>query len=90
MCGKGVGLSLFLSDSLESQSYDFDEIAHVKPIFYGILIFSLNGQERKNDAIALVVKNFFRLLKLEKLVNWKILLERIGNKIVETRKNKIS
>ena len=31
MCGKGVGLGLFPSDSLESQKYDFDEIVHIKP-----------------------------------------------------------
>ena len=35
MCGKGVGSGLFPSDSLQSQSYDFDEIAHIKPI-YGV------------------------------------------------------
>ena len=28
MCGKGVGLGLFSSESLKSQSYDFDETAH--------------------------------------------------------------
>ena len=33
MCGKGVGLGLLPSDSLESQSYDFDEIAHIKPFY---------------------------------------------------------
>ena len=32
MCGKGVGLGLLPFDSLESQSYDFDEIAHIKPV----------------------------------------------------------
>ena len=31
MCSEGVGLGLFPSDSLESQSDDFDEIAHIKP-----------------------------------------------------------
>ena len=31
MCDKGVGLELFPSDSLESLSYDFDEITHMKP-----------------------------------------------------------
>ena len=35
MSGKGVGLGLFSSDSLESESYDFDEIAHIKPL-YGV------------------------------------------------------
>ena len=34
MCGKGVGLGLFPSDSLESQSYDFDEIAHIRPLYW--------------------------------------------------------
>ena len=33
MCGKGVGLGLFPYDSLESQSYEFDEIAHIKPLY---------------------------------------------------------
>ena len=28
MCGKGDGLGRFPSDSLETQSYQFDEIAH--------------------------------------------------------------
>ena len=32
MCEKGVGLGLFPSDSLESQSYDFDENVHIKPL----------------------------------------------------------
>ena len=31
MCGKEVGSGFFPSDSLESQSYDFDEIAHIRP-----------------------------------------------------------
>ena len=31
MCGEGVGLCLFLPDSLESQSYDFDENANTRP-----------------------------------------------------------
>ena len=35
MCGKGIGLGCFPSNSLESQSYDFDEIAHMKPL-YGV------------------------------------------------------
>ena len=30
---KGVGLGLFPSDSLESQPYDFDKIAHIKPLY---------------------------------------------------------
>ena len=29
ICGKGVGLGLFPSDSLESQSYEIIEIAHI-------------------------------------------------------------
>ena len=29
ICGKGVGLSLFPSDSLQSQLYEFIEIAHI-------------------------------------------------------------
>ena len=29
ICGKGVGLGLFPSDSLESQLYEFIEIAHI-------------------------------------------------------------
>ena len=33
MYGKGVGLGFFPSDLLESQSYDFDEIAHIKPLY---------------------------------------------------------
>ena len=32
MCGIGVGLGLFSSDLLESQSYEFDEIAYTKPL----------------------------------------------------------
>ena len=32
---KGVGLGLFPSDSLESQSYEFDEITHKGPP-YGV------------------------------------------------------
>ena len=33
MCGKGAGLGIFPSDSLQSQSYDFDEIAHIKSLY---------------------------------------------------------
>ena len=33
ICGKGVGLGLIPSDSLESQSYEFIEIAHIGPYF---------------------------------------------------------
>ena len=35
MCGKEVSLGLFPSDSLESQPYAVDEIAHIKPL-YGV------------------------------------------------------
>ena len=36
MCGgKGASSCLFPSDLLESQAYDFDEIAHMKPL-YGV------------------------------------------------------
>ena len=35
MCCKGVGLGLFPSDSFESQLYDFDDTAHIKPL-YGV------------------------------------------------------
>ena len=35
ICGKGVGLGLFPSDSLQSQSYEFIEIAHIGP-YYGV------------------------------------------------------
>ena len=33
MCGKRVGLGLFPSESLEWQSYHFDEITHIKPLY---------------------------------------------------------
>ena len=29
MCGKGVALGLFPFDSLECQTYDFDDLAHI-------------------------------------------------------------
>ena len=35
ICGKGVGLDLFPSDSLESQPYEIIEIAHIGP-YYGV------------------------------------------------------
>ena len=35
MCGKGVAIGLSPFDSLESQSYDFDKIAQIKPL-YGV------------------------------------------------------
>ena len=35
ICGKGVGLGLFPSDSLQSQSYELIEIAHIGP-YYGV------------------------------------------------------
>ena len=35
ICGKGVGLGLFPSESLQSQPYEFDEIAHIGPC-YGV------------------------------------------------------
>ena len=31
ICGKGIGLGLFPSDSLQSQSYQFIGIAHIGP-----------------------------------------------------------
>ena len=45
MCGKGVDLGLFPSHSLESQSYDFDEIAHIKPL-YGVEGLSTSFREK--------------------------------------------
>ena len=33
MCGEEVGLGLFPFDSLESQSYDFDKIEHIKHLY---------------------------------------------------------
>ena len=33
--GEGVGVGHFPSDSLESQSYDFGKIAHIRPL-YGV------------------------------------------------------
>ena len=33
ICGKGVGLGLSPSDSLQSQSYEIIEIAHIGPYF---------------------------------------------------------
>ena len=33
MYGKVIPLGLFPSNLLESQSYDFDEIAHIKPSY---------------------------------------------------------
>ena len=35
ICGKGVGLGLFPSDSLKSQSFEFIEVAHIGP-YYGV------------------------------------------------------
>ena len=35
MCGKVVGLGSFPFEPLEAQSYDFDEIAHIKTL-YGV------------------------------------------------------
>ena len=35
ICGKGVGLGVIPSDSLESQSYEFIETAHIEP-YYGV------------------------------------------------------
>ena len=35
ICGKGVGLGLFPSDSLQSQSHQFIGIAHIGP-YYGV------------------------------------------------------
>ena len=35
ICGKGVGLGFFPSDSLETQSYEFIETAHIGP-YYGV------------------------------------------------------
>ena len=35
MLHEGVGLDLFPSDSLQSQSYEFIEIAHIGP-YYGV------------------------------------------------------
>ena len=35
ICGKGVGLCLFPSDSLQSQSYEFIGSAHIGP-YYGV------------------------------------------------------
>ena len=35
ICGKGIGLGLFPPESLQSQSYEFIEIAHIGP-YYGV------------------------------------------------------
>ena len=60
ICGKGVGLGLFPSDSLQSQSYQFIGIAHIGP-YYGLEndcinfrsnrmnCFSKNQKKSKND-----------------------------------------
>ena len=60
ICGKGVGLGLFPSDSLQSQSYQFIGIAHIGP-YYGVEndcrnfrsnsmnSFSKNQKRSKND-----------------------------------------
>ena len=48
MCGKGVGLGLFPSDSLQSQSNEFDEIAQIKPL-YGVETYC--GENRKKSEI---------------------------------------
>ena len=58
MCGRGVGSGLSPSDSLESQSYDFDEIAHIRPIY---------GVQRLRKA-SLKPKKVFA--KIEKVQNW--------------------
>ena len=57
MCGKGVGLGLFHSDSLESQSYGFDKITHVGP---------KNGIEN----FVRIVLTFFE--KIKKVQNWRL------------------
>ena len=60
MCGKGVGLGLFPSDSFQSQSYEFIENAHIGP-YYGVKndcrkfrsnrldSFCANQKKSKND-----------------------------------------
>ena len=64
MCGKGVGLGFFPPDSLESQSYEFDdENAHIKPL-YGVerLLKVLSNRElflRKSKGTWLVFSRRF-------------------------------
>ena len=41
ICGEGVRSGHFLRDSLESKTYDFDEIAHMK---------ALHGVERRHES----------------------------------------
>ena len=59
MCGQGARLGLLLFDPLESQSYDFDEIAQTKPLY---------GEER-------LLKNFYKpcrvFEKIEKVQKWR-------------------
>ena len=49
ICGKGVGLGLFPSDSLQSQSYEFIEFAHIGP-YYGVENDCRNFRSNRMDS----------------------------------------
>ena len=51
ICGKGVGLGLFPSDSLQSQSYEFIEIAHIGP-YYGVENDCRNFRSNRMDSFS--------------------------------------
>ena len=49
ICGKGVGLGLFPSDSLQSQSYEFIEIENIGP-YYGVENDCRNFRSNRMDS----------------------------------------
>ena len=49
ICGKGVGLGLFPSDSLQCQLYEFTEIAHIGA-YYGVENDCRNFRSNRMDS----------------------------------------
>ena len=56
ICGKGVGLGLFPSDSLQSQSYQFIGIAHIGP-YYGVENDCRNFRSNRMNSFSKSKKN---------------------------------
>ena len=60
LCGKGVCLGLFPSDSLESPSYEFIEIAHIAP-YYGVENDCRNFSSNRIDSVRYYSWAYLRL-----------------------------
>ena len=63
ICGKGVVLGLFLSDSLQSQSYHFIGIAYIGP-YYGVENDCRNFRSNRMNSFSKSQKNWLAIFGL--------------------------